>query len=243
MIFKAEFIPTVEDLGKEGRVSEKAVMRYLENTAAYHSDSVGFGITDIEETGFSWFLTEWRIDFIKPMFYGEKITVETWGRGLVNPRSCARDFRAFNQAGELCAAASSLWSAMELSTMTVERISDDILSPYKCEDISVFDEPKLKRLREPKSFVSQTSVKIRRSDIDLNGHVNNIRYVDLAAEALPETVFGSLECSRIRVSYRREIKVNEDIICRYSADNNTHTVSVYGADGALRSVVSFESAE
>ena len=44
MIYKEEFKIGLKDVGKENQVNNKAILEYLEDIAAYHSDSVGYGV-------------------------------------------------------------------------------------------------------------------------------------------------------------------------------------------------------
>ena len=53
MIYKEKFKIGLKDIGKGREVSNKAILEYLENIGAYHSDSVGYGINTTEETHLS----------------------------------------------------------------------------------------------------------------------------------------------------------------------------------------------
>jgi hypothetical protein len=42
----------------------------------------------------------------------------------------------------------------------------------------------------------------------------------------------------IRITYRKEIKADEkDITCKYTEENGTHIVGIYGNNGTLRAIV------
>ena len=79
---------------------------------------------------------------------------------------------------------------------------------------------------------------IRRKEIDLNGHLHNLCYLDIALEILPEEVYYERDFKEIRITYRKEIKADEkEITCKYKKENGTHTVGIYGQNGTLRSIV------
>ncbi len=55
-----------------------------------------------------------------------------------------------------------------------------------------------------------------RRDIDLNGHMHNLYYLDLAYEALPEDVYAKRPYDNIQIQYKKEIKYGEKLYA------NTH---------------------
>lgn len=236
MIYETTFRPLVEDFGRGALLTPKAMLRMFENSASYHSDTVGQGFENMKENGFSWFLSEWDAEFIRPVKYNDTVHVSTWSRGLSGHFTVNRDYTLSNGNGELCAIATSQWVVISHESMSITKITDDILLPYESEDKAVFGDRKQKRLREPKEYQSETKISVRRSDIDVNGHVNNICYIDYAFEALPREIFDTFECSGIRVSYRKETKAYEALTCRCSSGDNFYTVGIYGEDEVLRAV-------
>ena len=51
---------------------DQIILRYFENTATYHSDSIGGGIKSVETTGRTWIVLDWRVKVLKRVKYGEK---------------------------------------------------------------------------------------------------------------------------------------------------------------------------
>ena len=50
MIYEEEMKTGIEDAGKNGFITNRAILRILENIGGYHSDNVGYGLLDIEES-------------------------------------------------------------------------------------------------------------------------------------------------------------------------------------------------
>jgi hypothetical protein len=104
--------------------------------------------------------------------------------------------------------------------------------------VDIFENGELLRLREPKNYLYEMPYHIRRKEIDLNGHLHNLCYLDIALEALPDDVYHSRDFKDIRITYRKEIKADEkDIACKYTEENGTHIVGIYGNNGTLRAIV------
>ena len=76
--------------------------------------------------------------------------------------------------------------------------------------------------------------------IDINGHVHNLDYLDLAYKALPEEVYKK-EFKILDIMYKKEIKLDETVKCFYSNENGVHTVSIKSEDEKfLHSIIRFE---
>ncbi len=238
MIYEEMMKPTLEDFGRNGQIEEGAVLRMLENISCYHSDSVGFGAGDIERTGLAWILLEWKVKLLGKMSYGNRYRLTTWSRGVASFCTTLRDFEMYDEQGNLCAVASSKWTPVNAETKRLIRISDDLLDVYGTEEKAVFENDGLVRLKEPKTYEIEMPYRVRRSEIDLNGHVHNLCYLDYALEVLPEEIYHARDFHDIRITYRKEISAEEkDIVLKCHAEDAVYTVGIYGADGSLRALV------
>ena len=87
-------------------------------------------------------------------------------------------------------------------------LSEEIISNYKPElDKNVFNEIEFEKLKELKEYDNELNYAIRKSDIDINNHVHNLNYIDMAHEILnEEKVYDN-----IRISYKKEIKYGDKI--------------------------------
>ena len=238
MIYEEYVKASLEDYGRNGKLEERAILRVLEDIASYHSDSVGYGVRNIDKNKLVWLLLEWRVKIHIPMNYGESYRVTTWSRGVCSPCTTLRDFEIFDEEGNLCVSASSKWTPVNFFDRKLLRVTDELLGLYGTESKSTFEDGDLCRLREPKIYTYEMPYRVRRKEIDLNGHLHNLCYLDIALETIPEDVYRERDFREIRITYRKEIRSDEsDITCKYREDNGTHTVGIYGPDGKLRSIV------
>ena len=134
--------------------------------------------------------------------------------------------------------ASSKWTPVYAGDKKILRVTDELLSLYGTETKSAFEDGDITRLREPKEYMYEMPYHIYRKEIDLNGHLHNLCYLDIALETIPEDVYRARNFKDIRITYRKEIKADEkDISCKYKEEEGVHTVGIYGPDGKLRSIV------
>lgn len=231
MIFKENFKIRLEDAGKDNYFTNKALLQYLENIGSDHSSEVGYGILDIESTRVSWILLDWKVQIFKREKYSKTLHIETWSRGSKKVYSY-RDFEIFDENNNKIAIASSRWALINVDTGKLERIEESLTEKYYPEDKSVFEEEDFNKLKEPEEFSNSCFYTTNRSDIDINNHLHNLNYLDLAYEALPQEIYEKDEFNNIRITYKREIKLGETVECKYSHINDEHIITITSKDNS-----------
>ena len=112
MIYEEKFKMGLKDVEKDNKLTNKAILEFLENIGAYHSDKVGYGANDSSQTGFSWVLLEWKVKVINRPNYGQVLNIKTWGKGMSKFFSY-RDFEIYDETGRLCVIATSKWALID----------------------------------------------------------------------------------------------------------------------------------
>ena len=228
MIYKKQFEIGLKDIGKNNEITNTALLERLENIAAYHSDSAGYGVNTVEQTKVTWVLLEWKLQVIKRPKYGQNLNVCTWGR-CMKKAFTYRDFEIRDKENNLCVIGTSKWVLVDINTNRIVRLDEQLIEDYEPEEKSVFDE-ELTKLKVPEKFESEYIYKVARRDIDLNGHMHNLYYLDLAYEALPQEVYEKRPFDNVRIEYKKEIKFGETIKCKYSCINGENIVTIFNED-------------
>ena len=122
MIYQEKFKMGLKDIGKDNKAKNRALLEFLENIAAYHSDYVKYGANDTMETNVSWILLDWKLQVIKRPKYGETLIIKTWGRGM-RKFFTYRDYEIYNELDELCAIATSKWALIDIQKRKVSRLT------------------------------------------------------------------------------------------------------------------------
>lgn len=240
MFFTKNFRVDLTLLNKSNHLSNKGLLSILENIAEMHSSSIGYGVTDIEKTNLSWALLNWKAKIISRPKYNDILTVKTWSRYNTKLYSY-RDFEVLNSKGDIVCIASSKWVLINPIHNKVVKIQDKIIEGYMPEDKSVFGITDLPKLTELQDYSTELDYKIRKSDIDVNNHMNNLCYLDIATEILPDSLCCSHECNEFEILYKKQIKLSENnIIAYYGTDNDANYVVVKSTDGSiLHSIMKF----
>lgn len=220
------------DIGKvnsKAFITNKGVLSLLENTACMHSDIAGFGITDIPINHLSWVQLNWKVQILRRLRYGENVTIKTWAR-TSSKVSTLRDFEVYDEMGNLTCIATTRWTLVNADTQTITKITDDIIARYNPEDKTVFPDFSFKKLEEPATFSNEYVYTTQRRDIDVNKHMHNLNYLDLAYETLPEDIYLNNEFNNIEIMYKNAILLGDTSKCLYSFNNGKHTVVIKSLD-------------
>lgn len=239
MFFIRDFRVGLSMLGKNTNISNKGFLSILQDVAEMHSASIGCGVTDIYNTNYSWALLNWKVKIITRPKYGDTITIRTWSRYSTKLFSY-RDFEILNSDGEIIAIATSKWVLIDMRIGKIAKLEKEFIDKYEPEDKSVFNIVELDRLSEPESYSSTVNFEIRKSDIDINNHVNNLFYMDMALEGFPGDTNEFNSCDEFEVYYKHQIRVDDKVTLHYSNENGEHCIAIKSNDGeVLHSVIKF----
>ena len=168
----------------------------------------------------------YRLD--EPLKWGERLRIRTWHRGG-RGASSYRDFDLFvNDApvGE----AVSLWVLANAQTHKLVRMAG--IEEFQGTDGGALCKTRLlNKVRMPPDMTCAGTRSFRYSDLDVNGHVNNVRYADIVCDALHLARMGAERfVSSLQVGYQAECRVGETVDLTTGSDGGAQYV--HGADGA-----------
>lgn len=229
MIYTEKFKIPLKDIGKDNKIKNRAVLEILENIACYHSDLVGYGVNNIKETKVTWILLDWKLKVINRPTYGQILTVNTWGKGM-NKFFTYRDYEIYDNNNNLCAIATSKWALIDTEKGKMSRLTENIINAYKPEKKTVFEENSLDKVKIPEEFSNTIKYEVIRKDIDINKHMHNLYYLDLAYEALPDKIYNKRPFDYVRITYKKEIKLGEKVNCKYVEQDGKYVIVIKSED-------------
>lgn len=195
--------PAQCDMGDKWKPS--AILETMQDTAGEHSKILGLDRnTLLQNGGLIWVVTRLKVEFSRVPSSGEEITVETFPtapRHMFCPRS-----HVFRDAdGQVMGSANSLWVTMNFETRRIEK-SDFVLSrmPDNSGLQPAAGMPATVRAL-PGSAVSGGIVP-QYTDLDVNAHVNNTKYLDWCCNALGVDLMSQMYISSFDINYDHEIR-------------------------------------
>ena len=234
MVFERKHKVGVDEVNRKLLMTNRAIIVSFENTASFQSDSIHYGILDIPQTLLTWFVIDWKVRVIRRPLYGEELTIRTWGRDAARSFSY-RDFEIYVN-DELCVQATSKWALLNVATRSFESVTQELLQRYGNDDtMSVFAERELEHMMVLDEYDSRTPIVIRKSDLDFNGHVNNVKYFDFLIDYA-----NAPEYDDFRITYRKEIRKEDQVYLCHSRISNRDLYAIIDAEGQVRTIIECE---
>lgn len=244
MIYSEKYKVELEDIGKDYSISNKRIITIMEDIAAAHSASVGYGINKLKEINCTWVLLDWKIKVLSRPGYNEHIEASTWSRKT--DRLCAyRDFELKDNNGKVFAIGSSRWVYMDLSRRRPLLLNQDINKEYDTEEGKMVFSDEICKINtdieqnnnENIQQIISRPYRLQRRDMDSNGHMHNVNYIEAAYEVLPEDIYKNLEYSSIRVEYKKEIMENDDITIKCVIFKEKKCLVTFESESKLHAVI------
>ena len=241
MKFESNYRIGVEDIGVGNLATTKTIMTIREDIGSLHSASVGYGVKEIPVNKAAWAVLDWKIQVIRRPDYDEEIKAVTWSR-KADKLFAYRDFRLYDKNDEIVAIGTSRWIYMDLEKRRPMRIMPEFVEKYQSEDESVFDEEINKISLEDVDLESPLSTfeyRLKRRDMDYNGHMHNISYIDIANEILPEKDYYSRHFDYVRVEYKKEILKDTDVHVKLY-QKETGFVVIFETEDKVNAVIEYK---
>jgi len=170
-----------------GFASPVSICNYIQESAGNHAHHLGFAIDQLMERERTWVLFRLSLRMNAYPRWRDDIVVTTWPAGA-HRIYAHRDFLVRDLQGGSLGAAGSIWLLVDLNTRRPLKM------PAEIDAMAMKDRPRArsadleKRLVPPKNPAMERRFIARTSDIDVNRHVNNVRFIDWALEAVPRDV-------------------------------------------------------
>ncbi len=226
MFFTEEYIPRFDDYDLRGQFSLEAMFKVLENISNHHAMAVS---DKAIQGSIAWILVEWRLQVTRLPKFGETFKAATWAHSMSAGTTTIRDYQVTDRNGEELVRARAKFALFDLKAGKLTGISESLLDVYKPEEKSMFDD-KLPRMTEPEEYDARKSILLRRSDIDINGHVHNTKYLDFALESLPEEVYRAQPFETVRIVYRSPLKYKENASIGMKKTEEAYIFGIYSSD-------------
>ena len=152
--------------------------------------------------------------------------------------SACREFEICSEQGEVCVTALSNWARTNALTKHIERADPEAVARYGSErEHRNFEKPWISKIAAPQEYIREKDFTVERNFIDVNDHMNNVFYLDLAELVLPDEVYAKDESCEFEIEYRQAIKYGETVKCCYSETDEANFVTVKDDNGDIRAII------
>lgn len=142
-VFRHDLIVGPASIDALAHVNNREFLRWMEEAAVHHSDARGWTTARYLQGGSSWVASSHRIDYLRPAFEGEALTVWTWIAAL-QPRACRRRYvvtRAVD--GKALALGETHWAFIDLESGSAIDVPQAVAQAY---EVVAANDPRLDAL-------------------------------------------------------------------------------------------------
>lgn len=217
------------DVNSNLKMKNSAILNVFGEVAGVHSEKIG---DSFASSKFHWILSAYKVNIIRRPSHGEDISVTTWSAGYT-PAIAAREFEVRDKKGNLIITAMSSWVLINYDTMRLEKITPKYMNPYEEEtEYSNFSSTRLKKLEVPDEYTLIGEMSVDWKWIDLNQHMNNTYYPEIAEHFLPEDVRKLIADKSFEIYYKKEIPEGSNIKCLYTKTEDAHTITLKNTESS-----------
>ena len=167
--------------------------------------SIELGVSDkaiLEDYNLVWIITDYDIEVGRLPRFAEEITIETEALSY-NRLFCYRHFTIYDEAGQELIHMMATFVLMDRDSRKVHAVEPEIVAPYQSDfDKKLIRGPKYANLEEPIS----KDYHVRFYDLDMNGHVNNSKYLDWIFEVMGADFLTHYIPKKINLKYVKEVR-------------------------------------
>ncbi len=192
-----------------GQLSVRALCELLQEAAGNHALALGVGVDQLIPLGWTWVLREWQFAMAAWPRWREEIVIETWPSGL-DELVATRDFRLLAADGQELGRATSRWMVVDFARRRPVRMPDAVRAIRRPARERLPADTLPRGTPRGEAELS-TEFRVRFADLDINGHVNNVSYVEWMIETVPRELLREGELASMAIAFRAECR-SESIV-------------------------------
>jgi acyl-ACP thioesterase len=224
-------------IDKSDKLTLDAIFNYFQEAAISHAENLGVGREHMAQTGQGWVLSRLSVLIDRRPNYRETITVRTWPRGG-EKLFAMRNFDIRDKDDIPVVKAKSAWIIVDIEKrrpLRPQSIMDNMpqnegLESLPPEANAAAGLPE----RDNLQIVSVSHAAERKAlytDIDYNGHVNNVSYVKWIEDALDSQLLENAGKIRMDINYLSEILTGEVIEILSAKIEDTDYTGAFAFEG------------
>lgn len=200
--FSKDYTITCYEADANQLMRPTAMLDLMQEAANVNASTLGFGYDEMMNSNTAWVLSRIHVKFNNTPKWREEVNLKTWHKG-VSKLFYLRDFILSDKEGNPMVLATTSWLIIDMNTRRLVRNSDLALNdtaihaietPADKVVIPVDIEPELVR-KHPVTW----------SEIDTNGHVNNVKYAVWAIDAVKQEDIKEKPLKELLINYDAEV--------------------------------------
>ncbi len=210
-IYRSQFTVSITDCDCFGRLKPSAIMSMMQQAAADQYEILDLSWKELAKKDLFWAIIRQKVLVTQLPVSGQRITVETWP-GTTSRVAYPRSTIGYDEQGRELFRSISLWVLMDIRTRAM------VLPDHSGISLPGYvrgDELSLPRSLGIRHLNGSTVRQVMYSELDMNSHMNNTRYLDWAADLLPSFFHKEHPIKEFTINYFSEARESEQIQLQY----------------------------
>lgn len=226
-----------------GRLTLGVLGNHLLNSAGFHASERGFGMATVNEENYTWVLSRLAIEMKEMPRQYESFSIDTWVEDVYRLFT-NRNYAIRDKDGHPIGYARSVWAMINMHTrrpIDLLSVNGGSIREFICDAPCPIDTPSRIKVNAGNETAS---LRAKYSDIDVNGHVNSIRYIEHILDLFPLQLYREKRVRRFEMAYVAE-SYYDDLLSFYvdrEGENDTYEAAIRknGGETVCRAKIVFE---
>ena len=206
-----------------GRCKPSSLLRFSQDAAGEHCQLLGTDWDSMAKCHCFWAVIRLRMEIFRLPREGETVTVKTWPMPTTRV-AYPRATEGFDSEGNSLFKVISLWVIMDMDTRTMILPGK---SGVEVAGTSFGTELKAPAGLPAGTFQSSTLRTVSASDLDMNRHMNNARYLDWICDLKPESFHETHSLKAVNISYMNEALEGQTLQLNWEGED------IFRVDGSV----------
>lgn len=196
------------------------LLRWLQEISIAHTELLGAGREKTLDKGALWVVARIKLEILSMPHYDQHITLTSWA-GETMRVLFPRYYEMSAQDGTVLARASAVWLLMDAKNRRMafpEHFGVEVAGIKRGTELPLPSGVSLTPQTEKKSF------KVAYSQVDINRHMNNSKYLDCMEDVLSADYLASHELSALEIEFKSEIKLGARVTLNWTLDKDALTM-------------------
>lgn len=189
----------------------------LQDAATEHAHYMGFGYEEMLKQGFFWVLVRQSLKMDQWPNWHDEITITTWTKPIEGTQAI-REFEIFSDNKKI-GACSATFMMLDIKTRLPRELTNTDRSFSPRTDYTIgFSANKIEL---PSNTKPVKTFEVLPSDLDMNNHVNNVKYSQWILNLIPFEYHKQFKATAFNINFLSETFLGDEILCHSNLTENS----------------------
>ena len=213
-----------------GRLTLGVLGNHLLNCAGFHAAERGFGMATVNEENYTWVLSRLAIEMEEMPAQYESFSIDTWVEDVYRLFT-NRNYAIRDKNGCPIGYARSVWAMINMHTrkpIDLLSVNGGSIRDFICDASCPIDTPSRIKVDTGEETAS---LRAKYSDIDVNGHVNSIRYIEHILDLFPLDMYRTQRVRRFEMAYVAESYYDDTLSFYLEGESGSYAAAIRKNEG------------